>query len=419
MDKGANAELDTASCLETIVMEPGFETHGDPYAPRKVHGQGLLGAGWRPFYRQLDWDFLADLVAQDAPELFQRTMNMVSRLADSAGRSHYAWWANLANLFSADTRYYLDEFWEYITPDPPGPDHHHVDMLSIETPIRQLVSRDGIAIDHVFNRLQENTILKILQFLGRPDLITQYYLDRYFYYPVEQFVDWKRLDVINTAFAYWHEHQVWLQIDNLGKGRRLTLMATDLAPLVSKVTQGLAVMLSGYQSRVGQIQSQYSIRSFPRDIQDFTDAVQQAILNQPQLAVLVNGAPGTGKTAWTQAVAKEILVPLGYVVFILDHEAVENFVPPSYLERVCLIVNEVDNLAQDRAREVAQHNNRTERILSLLDGTLYQSVLDETGIHPEQKLVVLMTCNTMERLDPAMLRKGRVDLTCEFTHQFV
>ncbi|WP_333167393.1 hypothetical protein [Microcoleus sp. Pol12B4] len=30
-----------------------------------------------------------------------------------------------------------------------------------------------------------------------------------------------------------------------------------------------------------------------------------------------------------------------------------------------------------------------------------------------------MTCNTTERLDPAMLRKGRVDFTSEFTHKFV
>jgi len=30
-----------------------------------------------------------------------------------------------------------------------------------------------------------------------------------------------------------------------------------------------------------------------------------------------------------------------------------------------------------------------------------------------------MTCNTTERLDPAMLRKGRVDLICEFSKKFV
>ena len=196
-------------------------------------------------------------------------------------------------------------------------------------------------------------------------------------------------------------------------------MAKELAPLINKATYNLAVMLSGYQSRVGQIHSQFPIRSFPEDIQGFTDTVQQAILDQNQLAVLVNGDPGTGKTAWTQAVAKEILAPLGYVIFILDHDAVENFVPPSYLERICIIINEADNLAKNRALDAAQNNNKTEHILSLLDGTLYQSVIDESGIQAKQKLVILMTCNTTERLDPAVLRKGRVDLTHEFVHRFV
>jgi len=69
--------------------------------------------------------------------------------------------------------------------------------------------------------------------------------------------------------------------------------------------------------------------------------------------------------------------------------------------------------------EVAQWNNKTEHILSLLDGTLYQSVIDDTGIKAQQQLVVLMTCNTTERFDPAMLRKGRVELTYEFVHRFV
>jgi len=31
---------------------------------------------------------------------------------------------------------------------------------------------------------------------------------------------------------------------------------------------------------------------------------------------------------------------------------------------------------------------------------------------------VLMTCNTTERLEPAVLRQGRVDLVQEFTHRF-
>ena len=382
--------------------------------------QSLLTSGWRPFYRELDWEFLWQLLSNDSQELTQKTLNLTSSLAETLGRKHYAWWANLLNLASEDTRYELDKYWNYITPEPLTPDHRYKDVLSTETPIVQLVSRSSIPIDYLLNILQETTVFRVLKFLESPDLITQYYQERDFYLPIEKFHSWERLEVINTAYAYWSKYDVWLQIDPYERGRRqYTLMAKSLTPLINKATYDLAVMLSGYKSRVGKVTNQFSINSFPRDIQDFTDTVQQGILNQNQLAVLVHGEPGTGKTVWTQAVSKEILVPLGYVIFILDRDAVSNFVPPSYLERICIIINEADNLAQNRASEVAQYSNKTEHILSLLDGTLYQSVIDDSGLQTEQRLVILMTCNTTERLDPAMLRKGRVDLMYEFTHKYV
>ncbi|MBN3873220.1 AAA family ATPase [Nostoc sp. JL33] len=382
--------------------------------------QSLLASGWRPFNRELDWGFLWQLLSSDSHELTQKSFNLVSSVADILGRNNYAWWANLLNVVSDNTRYEIEKFWNYITPDPQSPDHRYKDVLSTETPIVQFVSRSSIPIDYVLNRLQEITVLRVLGVLGSPDIITQYHSERDFYFPIDKFLSWERLDVINTVYAYWSKSDIWLQIDPYDRGRRqYTLMAKNLAPLINKATYDLAVMLSGYQSRVGKVHSQFPIRTFPADIQNFTDSVQQAILNQNQLAVVVHGKPGTGKTVWTQAVAKEILVPLGYVIFILDHDAIANFVPPTYIERICIVINEADNLAQNRASEVAQYNNKTEHILSLLDGTLYQSVIDDSGIQMQQRLVVLMTCNTTERLDPAMLRKGRVDLIYEFTQLFV
>ncbi|MDB9313505.1 AAA family ATPase [Spirulina sp. CS-785/01] len=387
---------------------------------RNQQNKGLLGSGWRPLERELDWDFLFHLTTNDTLNFAQKTLDFASDVADALGRQHYAWWANILNIFSERTQEQFNEYWEYLTPAPPFPDQRHGEIITVETPVKQMVNRNSIPIDYVLNRLQEITLFKILDLLGKPDLITQYYLDRYFYYPVERFSIWPRLEVVGTVYAYWSEPDIWLEIYAYERGRRCyTLIAQNMTPLVNKATYNLAVMLSGYQSRVGQVQSQYPIRSFPQDIQDFTDGVQQAILNQDQLAVLVQGQPGTGKTAWTQAVAKEILMPLGYVVFILDHDAVENFVPPSYLEKICIIINEADNLAQDRSSAIAQQSSKTEHILGLLDGTLYQSVVEESEGDKNKQLVVLMTCNTTERLDPAMLRKGRVDLTCQFLHKFV
>ncbi|QDL07206.1 AAA family ATPase [Brasilonema octagenarum UFV-E1] len=392
----------------------------DEGAPANSNRQSLLASGWRPFHRELDWEFVWQLLCHDRQEFTQKSFNLASNFAEILGRHNYTWWANLLSVVSDNTRYEVEKYWNYITPDPLSPDYRYKDILSTETPIVQFVSRNSIPIDYVLNRLQEITVLRVLDVLGCPHIITQYYLERDFYFPVEKFVNWERLDVLNTVYAYWSKNDVWLQINSFDRGRRqYTLLAKNLAPLVNKATHDLAIMLSGYQTRVGKLYSQFPIRSFPEDIQNFTDLVQQAILNQKQLAVLVHGEPGTGKTAWTQAVAKEILVPLGYVIFILDHDAIANFVPPTYLERICIIINEADNLAQNRATEVAQYNNKTEHILSLLDGTLYQSVIDDSGIHIQQQLVVLMTCNTTERLDPAMLRKGRVDLMCEFTQRFV
>ncbi|PSB03331.1 AAA family ATPase [Merismopedia glauca] len=388
--------------------------------PVNLPNRGLLGSGWRPLNREIDWGYLSHLVFNDTWEITQKSFAFLSNLADAVGRHQYAWWANVFHLFSDDTRYNVDTFWNYITPEPPTPDYRYPEVLSTQTPIVQNVSRDSIPIDYVLNKLQETTVKNVLAILGKPDLIIQYYWERYFYLPIEKFSSWERVETLGTVYAYWSKADIWLTIEIFDRNQKqYTLTAKELTPLINKATYNLAVILSGYKSRVGQVQSQFSLRAFPSNIQSFSDLVQQSILDENQLAVLVHGEPGTGKTAWTQAVAKEILMPLGYVIFILDHDAVENFVPPAYIERICIIINEADNLAQDRASLAAQSNNKTEHILSLLDGTLYQSVIDESDLQKQQKLVVLMTCNTTERLDPALLRKGRIDLISEFTHKFV
>ena len=233
-------------------------------SPANNNRQSLLASGWRPFTRDFDLEFFLQVVSKDSRELSQKGFNLASNIADILGRNNYAWWANILNVVSDNTRYEVEKFWNYITPDPLTPDYRYKDVLTTETPIVQFVSRNSIPIDYVLNRLQEITVLRVLDLLSRPDVITQYYLERDFYFPVEKFVSWERLDVVNTVYAYWSKYDVWLQIDNYDRGRRqYTLMAKNLAPLINKSTFDLAVMLSGYQSRVGKVHSQFSINSFP------------------------------------------------------------------------------------------------------------------------------------------------------------
>lgn len=140
----------------------------------------------------------------------------------------------------------------------------------------------SIPIDYVLNRLEEITVKNILKILGKPDLIAQYYWERYFYYPVDRFTSWERLEVLGYVSAYWQEYDIWVQIETFEKGKRqYTISAKDLAPLINKATYDIAVILSGYKSRVGKINSEHPIRSFSTEIQSFSDIVQQAILISP------------------------------------------------------------------------------------------------------------------------------------------
>src|SRR6476646_9742668 len=112
-----------------------FGNNDDSSAYREPQSRGLLGAGWRPLNRDLDWGYLFHLLANDTREISQKTLGVMSDIADAMGRNEYTWWANLLNVFSDNTRYELDEFWNYITPEPPTPDYRYKDVLNTETPL--------------------------------------------------------------------------------------------------------------------------------------------------------------------------------------------------------------------------------------------------------------------------------------------
>lgn len=384
---------------------------------RPVQSKQILDAGWKPLAKEFDLSFFMETAFSDPLTMLNKALDAAGAVANVLGRNNQAWWSNAVNAFGNETRWALENLWDYITPPAPGPDENYQMALFSDVPIRENPEPGQPAIQHAIARLQERIVLKALKILGTPDLIIQEYGMKTYELPLERFKDWN-LEHPGTVMAYWQKEDVWLRIQrNFSKPHRtFCLIGRNLQPLVSKAAMDLALIVSGFSSRVGTVAAQYPLSSFSRDVQQLSGQLQDAVMKQAQVAALAVGEPGTGKTAWTQAFAFEVLKPLGYTVFILDHDSVENFVPPSYLSRVAIIVNEADNLAQNRAD--IKTGNKTERILGLLDGTLHQAVI-ESRSQQSQKLVILMTCNTTDRLDPAMLRKGRVDFIHTFDTRYV
>lgn len=140
--------------------------HQDNPHQNNRQAKGLLGLGWRPLSRQFDLDFVLHLLQNDTSELFQKTLDFTSDVADTLGRNHYNIFANVLSLFSETMRYEWDEFWEYITPDPPTPNHCQRETIFVNTPITQTVTRDSIPIEYVLNRLQEVTLFDLRGGLG-------------------------------------------------------------------------------------------------------------------------------------------------------------------------------------------------------------------------------------------------------------
>ena len=99
-----------------------------------------------------------------------------------------------------------------------------------------------------------------------------------------------------------------------------------------------------------------------------------------------------------------------YHTFILDSDGLQDFYPPTYLDKICLIVNEADNLCLDRTQFIGSSKS-SERLLSLFDGTIYSNIIPFNRAVEPPSVVTFLTANNTDNLDPAFLRKGRIDRT--------
>lgn len=127
---------------------------------------------------------------------------------------------------------------------------------------------------------------------------------------------------------------------------------------------------------------------------------------------LFHGVPGTGKTSLIAALAGEVgfdLHCLNLANRTLNDETLTALLL-SMTPRSALLLEDVDATAPDRPEKGRED----------APGVTFSGVLNALdGVATKDGLVVFLTTNHRERLDPALIRKGRVNLEMEFRHATV
>ena len=122
---------------------------------------------------------------------------------------------------------------------------------------------------------------------------------------------------------------------------------------------------------------------------------------------LFEGIPGTGKTSLVTAIGSSFDLHVSIMTF--DNKTTDNIFMKSltHLEdNSLLVLEDIDTLFHDRKK-----NDEFKNMISF-SGIL--NILD--GLAHKEGLITIMTTNYKERLDPALIRPGRVDMVIHFDY---
>ena len=144
------------------------------------------------------------------------------------------------------------------------------------------------------------------------------------------------------------------------------------------------------------------------DINDFIDSEDwYTEMGIPyKRSYLLYGPPGTGKSSFAQALAGEIKFS---ICFVNCSDKINDFQFNSLLNQApkksIILIEDVDSIFSERKNTEKNNTLTFSGFLNAID-----------GVRSQEGRIIVMTTNYRERLDPALLRPGRVDEMYEINY---
>lgn len=160
-------------------------------------------------------------------------------------------------------------------------------------------------------------------------------------------------------------------------------------------------------------ESPFKNLSFDKEVMDFIAEVKRWYGSAEffksrgipwKMSAALEGPPGTGKTSLARAIAQDLGIP----IYMMDLTTMDNEELTKHWQTVlfnvpCMVLFEdLDRLFNDAGEFIPAKRER--RPLTL--DTLLQCT---SGVEPAEGLLMLATANNPEKLDPALMRAGRLD----------
>ena len=374
----------------------------------------LLNQGWKYLEFYFDFDYL-NKVGGD--KVFKHSIIFLGEIAEDLFHPHRNIFSNITSLFTLNAE---EKYNKWVLNLIPNPLSYSYNNLYIISSVDNGTLPD-IIIDIIFKKL--NRPISIHQSFESRSSFTSLSTSIFLTYPVEKYISLEDLDYSHLLFLTYKNNimakkEKIKEFSDRGKIRKtIYFPTTELRDYyVNLACQNLAIFKTKTQTVFGECNSKYLLSSFTntdltKEATTKVKAIEQSS-KSAKLAMLLTGAPGTAKTSWANAFVKEVISPLGYLTINLDLESLSEFTPPDYVNKVCLVINDGDNLALSRE---SRTDGFTEKVMGLLDGNQVNCITPFNNSN--LKLIIIITANTTERWDKAALRQGRIDIDYKFTEK--